>query len=128
MKNCVFSFLVLLFLVSCENKKNSTGTDAAKDTADNKPVVADNHQKVIYQSATYYTGRVEFHFHDETGADVNVSISNFPEDSGAVYPKYLLESTDTTEGPPGENPAMVGKPFLLIKNAAGEVREIKAAN
>ena len=128
MKNCVFSFLVLLFLVSCENKKNSTGTDAAKDTADKKPVVADNHQKVIYQSATYYTGRVEFHFHDETGADVNVSISNFPEDSGAVYPKYLLESSDTLEGPPGENPAMVGKPFLLIKNAAGEVREIKAAN
>ena len=128
MKNCVFSFLVLLFLVSCENKKSSTGTDAAKDTADKKPVVADNQQKVIYQSATYYTGRVEFHFHDETGADVNVSISNFPEDSGAVYPKYLLESSDTLEGPPGENPAMVGKPFLLVKNAAGELKEIKAAN
>ncbi len=128
MKNRLFSFLVLLVLVSCNNKKSSPGTDAAKDTTAKKPVIADIQQKVIYQSATYYTGRVEFHFHDETGADVTVSISNFPEDSGAVYPKYLLESTDTTEGPPGENPAMVGKPFLLVKNATGEVREIRAAN
>ena len=51
-----------------------------------------------------------------------------PEDSGAVYPKYLLESGDTLEGPPSANPAMVGKPFLLVKNAAGEVKEIKAVN
>ena len=128
MKNCLFSFLVLLVLVSCGSKKSSPATDATKDTAAKKPLVADNTQKVIYQSATYYTGRVEFHFHDETGADVNVSISNFPEDSGAIYPKYLLESSDSLEGPPGENPAMVGKTFLLIKNAAGEVKEIKAAN
>jgi len=128
MKNNLFSLLILLVLVSCNNKKSSAGTDAAKDTAAKKPVIANNQQKVIYQSATYYTGRVEFHFHDETGADVNISISNFPEDSGAVYPKYLLESSDTLEGPPGENPAMVGKTFLLIKNAAGELREIKAAN
>ena len=128
MKNCLFSFLVLLVLVSCGSKKSSPATDGTKDTAAKKPLVADNTQKVIYQSATYYTGRVEFHFHDETGADVNVSISNFPEDSGAIYPKYLLESSDSLEGPPGENPAMVGKPFLLIKNAAGELKEIKAAN
>ena len=128
MKNCLFSLLVLLVLVSCSSKKSSPATDATKDTAAKKPLVADNTQKVIYQSATYYTGRVEFHFHDETGADVNVSISNFPEDSGAIYPKYLLESSDSLEGPPGENPAMVGKPFLLIKNAAGELKEIKAAN
>ncbi len=128
MKNRLFPFLVLLVLVSCGSKKSSPATDATKDTATKKPVVADNPQKVIYQSATYYTGRVEFHFHDETGADVMVDISNMPEDSGAVYPKYLLESSDSLEGPPGENPAMVGKPFLLIKNAAGEVREIKPAN
>ena len=128
MKNSLFSLLVLLVLISCGSKKSSPATDATKDTAAKKPLVAENTQKVIYQSATYYTGRVEFHFHDEAGADVMVDISNMPEDSGAIYPKYLLESSDSLEGPPGENPAMVGKPFLLIKNAAGEVREIKAAN
>lgn len=128
MKNICFSLFALLVLTSCGGKKSSSTGDAAKDTAATKPVLTDNPQKVIYQSATYYTGRVEFHFHDATGADVIVNISNFPEDSGAVYPKYLLESSDSLEGPPGENPAMVGKPFLLIKNAAGEVREIKPAN
>ena len=74
------------------------------------------------------TEYLEFHFINAAGADVRVDISNMPEDSGAVYPGYLLESSDTLEGPPGENPAMVGKPFLLIKNKAGEVREIKPAN
>ncbi len=128
MKNSVFSLFVLLALVSCDNKKSSTGTGTTKDSTAKKTAVADNPQKVIYQSATYYAGRVEFHFHDMTGADVMVNISNMPEDSGAVYPKYLLESCDALEGPPGENPAMVGKSFLLIKNAAGEVREIKPAD
>lgn len=128
MRNILLSAFCLLMLASCGSKKSTPVTGDTNDTTTTKPVVADNPQKVIYQSATYYTGRVEFHFHDETGADVIVDISNMPEDSGAIYPKYLLESSDTLEGPPGANPAMVGKSFLLIKNAAGEIREIKAAN
>jgi|CXWL01.1.fsa_nt_gi hypothetical protein len=128
MKNIFFLVSILLVLVSCGSKKSSSSTDATKDTTATKPIVADNSQKVTYQSATYYTGRVEFHFNDEAGADIRIDISNIPEDSGAIYPKYLLESGDTLEGPPGANPAMVGKPFLLIKNAAGDVKEIKAAN
>jgi hypothetical protein len=127
MKNILISSLFLLLLASCGNKKKSSVTDT-KDTAATKPVVVDNTQKVIYKSATYYAGRVDFFFKDEAGGEVVVGISNLPEDSGAVYPAYLLESTENLEGPPGENPAMVGKPFLLIKNAAGEVREIKPAN
>lgn len=127
MKNIFFSALLLVIIASCNNKK-STATPAGKDTVAVTPPVTDNNQKVTYQSAIYYTGRVEFHFQDEKGGDVRVDISNMPEDSGAVYPKYLLESGDTLEGPPGANPAMVGKPFLLIKNAAGDVKEIKAAN
>lgn len=128
MKNIFFSALLLVIIASCNNKKSTATPAAGKDTAAVIPPVTDNNQKVTYQSATYYTGRVEFHFLDEKGGDVRVDISNMPEDSGAVYPKYLLESGDTLEGPPGANPAMVGKPFLLIKNAAGEVREIKPAN
>ncbi len=128
MKNIFFSVSFLLVLVSCGGKKSSSSTDATKDTTAAKPVIIDNSEKVTYESAVYYSGRVEFHFKNAAGGDVRVDISNMPEDSGAVYPKYLLESGDTLEGPPGENPAMVGKPFLLIKNAAGEVREIKPAN
>ncbi len=128
MKNILFSFLfMLLLLASCGNKKKSSATDT-KDTAAMKPVVVDNTQKVTYKSATYYAGRVDFYFQDESGGEVVVGISNLPEDSGAVYPGYLLESDENLEGLPGENPVMVGKSFLLIKNAAGEVREIKPAN
>lgn len=127
MKNIFFSVVALLALASCNNKKGDS-KEIKTDTAVAKPVADDNTQRVTYKSATYYTGRVEFHFTDDKGAEVIVDISNMPEDSGAIYPTYLLESSDTLEGPPGENPAMVGKAFLLIKNAAGEVREIKPAN
>ena len=128
MKNFLLFALVLVLITSCKSKKSTAAPEATKDTVAVIPPVAENNQKVTYQSATYYTGRVELHFLDEKGGDIRVDISNLPEDSGAIYPKYLLESSDTLEGPPGENPAMVGKPFLLIKNAAGEVKEIKAAN
>ena len=128
MRNIFLSIVTLFVIASCNSKKSEKTPEANKDTAATTPPVADNNQKVTYQSATYYTGRVEFHFQDEKGEDIKVDISNMPEDSGAIYPKYLLESGDTLEGPPGANPAMIGKPFLLVKNAAGEVKEIKSAN
>lgn len=128
MQKIFFSFLAPVVMASCNNKKTEKTQDVNKDTTTVTAPVTDNNQKVTYQSAIYYTGRVEFHFQDEKGGDIRVDISNMPEDSGAVYPKYLLESGDTLEGPPSANPAMVGKPFLLVKNAAGEVKEIKAVN
>ena len=127
MKNNFLLLLVLLALMACNNKKTSATVENTGDPVIIKPVLTDSPQQVIYKSATYYTGRVDFYFQDEKGGEVKVGISNLPEDSGAVYPNYLLESGEDLEGPPGENPAMVGKPFLLIRNAAGEVREIRAA-
>ncbi len=128
MQKNIITLLILLVLISCKDKKTTAIKNNPVDSTAIKPVIADNAEKVTYKNAIYYTGRVEFHFINAAGADVRVDISNMPEDSGAVYPGYLLESSDTLEGPPGENPAMVGKPFLLIKNKAGEVREIKPAN
>ena len=128
MKKIIIPVLILLVLISCKDKKTTAIKNNPVDSTAIKPVIADNVEKVTYESAVYYTGRVEFHFKNAAGAAIRVDISNMPEDSGAIYPSYLLESSDTLEGPPGENPAMVGKPFLLIKNAAGEVREIKPAS
>lgn len=128
MRNIFLFLFTLITLASCSNKKKSSTPADTKDTTGSLPVVMDNLQKVTYKSATYYTGRVDFYFTDEKGAEVVVGISNFPEDSGAIYPHYLLESTDSIEGPPGENPAVVGKQFLLIKNKSGELREIKPVN
>lgn len=128
MQKNIIPLLILLVLISCKDKKTTAIKNNPVDSSAIKPVIPDNTEKVTYKNAIYYTGRVEFHFVNAAGADVRVDISNMPEDSGAIYPNYLLESSDTLEGPPGENPAMVGKPFLLIKNKAGEVREIKPAN
>jgi hypothetical protein len=127
MRQIISSAIILIALASCGNKKKTPATVNIVDTPAVQTVVADAPQKVFYKSATYYTGRVDFFFEDEKGQLITVGISNMPEDSGAVYPPDLLEPTENLEGPPGENPAMVGKPFLLIKNAAGEVREIKPA-
>lgn len=128
MQKNIIPLFILLVLISCKDKKTTAIKNNPVDSTTIKPVIPDNTEKVTYKNAIYYTGRVEFHFVNAAGADVRVDISNMPEDSGAIYPNYLLESSDTLEGPPGENPAMVGKPFLLIKNKAGEVREIKPAN
>jgi len=128
MKKLLPVVILLFILASCGNNKKSSANENTGDTSTVKPAVVDTFPKFIYKSATYYTGRVEFRFTDDKGAEVIVDISNMPEDSGAIYPTYLLESSDTLEGPPGENPAMVGKSFLLIKNKAGEVKEIKKAD
>lgn len=127
MKYFIYPAIIVLALASCGDKKKSPATDKTVDTPAIKPAAADTLQKVFYKSATYYAGRVDFFFVDEKGQAITVGISNLPEDSGAVYPPDLLEPAENLEGPPGENPAMVGKPFWLVKNAAGEVREIKPA-
>jgi len=125
MKIIFLHLLIVLLFDSCDSNKKTSEPEIVKDTTIVQPPVPETLQKLTYKSATYYTGRVDFYFTDETGETITVGISNFPEDNGAIYPKSLLESTDTTEGPPSENPAMVGKHFFLVKNTAGELIEIR---
>lgn len=127
--NKIFSAALFIFLfISCNNKKEPTTPVTIKDSTIIPPPATEMLQKVTYVSATYYTGRVDFYFTDENNERIEVGISNFPEDNGAIYPDLLLESTDTTEGPPGENPAMVGKQFFLVKDTTGKLLEIRQAN
>lgn len=128
MKKIITSLFLLFLMYSCESNKASTDQETNVETTVVPVSPAENLQKVTYVSATYYTGRTDFYFTDETGERVEVGISNFPEDNGAIYPKELLESTDTTEGPPSENPAMVGKQFFLVKDSTGKLIEIRAVN
>lgn len=128
MRKIFLPLIIVLLFTSCDSNKKTSEPEITKDTTDVETPVSENLQKVTYVSATVYTGRSDFYFTDEKGETITVGISNFPEDKGAIYPKSLLESTDTTEGPPSENPAMVGKHFFLVKNAAGEIIEIRTVN
>ncbi|HQZ78946.1 MAG: hypothetical protein KAY50_04710 [Chitinophagaceae bacterium] len=128
MRNIFLPLLFVFLFISCDDNKKSPEPEITKDTTIVQPPVSENLQKVTYKSATYYTGRVDFYFTDETGETITIGISNFPEDKGAIYPKSLLQSTDTTEGPPSENPAMVGKHFFLVKNAEGKLIEIRTVD
>jgi hypothetical protein len=125
MKKIIYSALFFFLFISCDNKKESTTPETTKDSSVVTPPVTETLQKVTYVSATYYTGRVDFYFKDENGVEVIVGISNFPEDNGAPYPPELLESGEDVEGPPGENPAMVGKKFYLVKDTTGKLTEIR---
>ena len=141
MKKVFLSTIIFIIFISCNNEKKSPvethSTDTTIVTSDLPPsTVSDTTipepateteilQKVTYVSATYYTGRVDFYFKDEKGKTIEVGISNFPEDKGAKYPPSLLESGEDIEGPPGENPAMVGKQFYLVKDKNGKVIEIR---
>ena len=129
MKIIFLHLLIVLLFDSCDSNKKTSEPEIVKDTTIVQPPVPETLQKLTYKSATYYTGRVDFYFTDETGETITVSSGTYGkyyfEDNGAIYPKSLLETTDTTEGPPSENPAMVGKHFFLVKNTAGELIEIR---
>ncbi len=141
MKKLLLPILFFALLIACNNEKETPAEEPKTDssvvdqgpppppdidtTAPVLPPVTETLQKVTYISATYYTGRVDFYFKDENGKRIEVGISNFPEDKGAKYPPSLLESGEELEGPPGENPAMVGKQFYLVKNEAGKLIEIR---
>lgn len=128
MNKIVVSFLFSLFFIACDNNKKSPSAPVPGDNAALQKPPIENVQKVTYKSATYYTGRVDFYFTDEAGAEVVIGISNFPEDKGVPYPPELLESGENMEGPPGENPNMVGKQFLLVKDSTGKLIEIRKAD
>lgn len=42
--------------------------------------------------------------------------------------KNYLNRGEDLEGPPGENPVMVGKQFLMVRDATDKLLAIKAAN
>lgn len=68
-----------------------------------------------YRSATVYAAATDYFFEDAAGQPIDFRVSNLPEEQDVDLPPDMLDST-TVEGPPGANPDLVGREFVLVYN------------
>ncbi len=122
-----FFLFSIALIVACNNQKSTT----EDETAFTESVTPEEHdpagETVTFVNAVVYAGSTDYIFESESGEEITVRVSNIPEEGEfvPVIPEGLLE-TGGEEGPPGANPAMVGKKFTLIRNEPGEVIEVIA--
>jgi hypothetical protein len=123
MKNIFFPFFISLLITACGNEPsqnaettNSTDTPPANTTS----------ERVIYENCAVYALATEFIFKNMQGEQLLVQVANSPGERTTKIPDNLVAPVaEGQEGPPGANPALVGKAFFLIKNEKGEIIEIK---
>ncbi len=86
---------------------------------------------VTFVSATWYAGSTKYYFKNAEGEEIEISLLNDGMDDAAKYnPKMpkesLLEGDDPKrEGPPSEEPKMVGKKFKIIYDAIDKEKVIE---
>ncbi len=122
MKKSIFpTILLLTFLLAACGGKKEVPTEQKEE---NNPTeqTTNIEEKVVYKEAVVYAGSTDFVFENGKKETIMIRVSN--EENTIKFPGNMLD-TATVEGPPGANPALVGKSFLIIKNSKGEVIEIK---
>ncbi|GAB4398276.1 MAG: hypothetical protein OHK0053_16540 [Microscillaceae bacterium] len=123
---CFFGLLGLGLFACPSNKPlpDKAGPEPSA-TLTNKEV------KVVYAYCTVYAGSTQYFFKTETGDTIQVSVLNeaLEEDGDAFpnpkVPNNLVDDSKDLEGVPGENPKMVGKPFLILYNEKDEIVAVK---
>lgn len=99
--------------------------------ASSEPVLTK--KTVTYVSCTWYTGSTQLFFKDSAGQEIIAGVMDKAQRTGMAPDEFYVKFPENMignpgeEGPPSANKAMVGKKFILIENAEGEVIEIKAA-
>lgn len=89
------------------------------------PSAEETVKHVVYLDAVVYAASTYYYFQRASGDTLAVNVLNLPEERVVKLPDDMLEDlSEEQEGPPGPNPARVGKPCRLIYSADGELREI----
>lgn len=115
MKKLSFLFIAIHVFSSCTDKNTQASTQAAavapvKATAQSS--LKSNQQLVTYQSCTVYTGVTNYFFKTKSGETLQIDVSNEAIAKPTVkVPKNLIDPH--AEALPGENPALVGKPYVI---------------
>lgn len=132
--------IILSFLFSsCSNsaqEQDVIGPDSIKDpktevqerrTESEYPNWEDSQFKegrvATYENASVYAASTEYVFQSEEGKRIFVRHNQFPEKGipNPIIPENMLESGEDIEGPPGANPDMVGKQFVIVYKEHGEI-------
>ncbi len=126
-----FCILSLFVILGCQNKPattsstpatSATHTTQADDLKPEKTTV--KIEEMIYESATVYAGSTDYFFKNNMGEMVKFRVSNMEENPKIKLPVNLLEP-NVEEGPPGANPALVGKKMQIIFGTDNQLQEIK---
>jgi hypothetical protein len=75
----------------------------------------------VYESCTVYAGATDYYFKSQDGEMLKFRNSNLPQEEKAVKVSVDLVDPGPGEGPPGANPAWVGRTFLMTLNEKDEV-------
>lgn len=66
---------------------------------------------LTYRSATVYAAATDYYFANAAGSEVRIRLGNLDTDASGFGPLTALD--ESAEGPPSENPAMVGREFNI---------------
>lgn len=102
-----------LLLFACQPTNNSS----QKNTANENTLTA------AYLSATVYAGSTVYQFMKADGEVFDFTDGNF-EEAKIEVPANILEDLEVVDGPPGANPILIAKTFLLHKDEEGEINKI----
>lgn len=64
---------------------------------------------LTYRSATVYAASTDYYFANRAGSEVRIRLRNLETEGSGFEPLTALDESE--EGPPSENPAMVGREF-----------------
>lgn len=77
-----------------------------------------------YISATFYAGSTHYFFKTKEDKLFKINVLNEPEEQVVKLPKNLLDPNKNLEGPPGANPKLIGKKFMVKTDENGSAKEL----
>lgn len=120
-------FAAFLILLSC-NEATSQADETQQPKQDSVNILSEDAlSKTIiatYQEATVYAARTDYAFENEIGELILIE-GNVYDDTAIDIPDNMLDDDEEIEGPPGANPDLVGKRFLLHYNTEGILFKIE---
>lgn len=109
-------FCVSLLFLACQPTSSSQKNKEGQAANDNTTTAA-------YLSATVYAGSTHYRFMQANGEILDITDGNF-EEAKIEVPANILEDDEELDGPPGANPILLTKTFLLHRNEEGEINKI----
>ena len=81
-------------------------------------------EEMTYESATVYAAATDYFFKNKTGKTIKIRINNLEGNPKISIPTNFLE-TGIEEGPPGANPALIGKKVRVTYDANNQIQKIR---
>lgn len=126
--NLLFLALCLSLSLSCTNSEAPKTEEPATTEAPVPPteqttipagLPLTSMIRAKYVSAAVYAAATDYVFVQDDGQQITIRVSDEEGAENPEVPAILLESGEDLDGPPGANPAMVGKYLTIEQDGSG---------